>query len=145
MCHFVNWGCITVWFWVSLARCASHLSYALWLMCGSNRNNSLNILPKFFQILSSGVFLFSLSAHLLPSAQHCEQRSDVMVQTRGWQTGDQYPTTANGIPLLGVTAEGDTATSTAVSGSALKTTAPGLHSGLNSKNTLRDVSTECGN
>lgn len=44
----------------------------------------------------------------------------------------------------GVTAEGDTVTSTALSGSGLKTAVPGLQSGLNAS-TFRDVSGEGGN
>ena len=57
MCHFVNWGCITVWFWFSmnkLARCSTHL--LLWQMSGSNRNIiflSLNILPEIFHFFFS--------------------------------------------------------------------------------------------
>ena len=71
MCHFVNWGCITVCFgfrWINWPAVQIICLYALWQTCGSNRNIiflSLNVLPKMFQLFFSGAFLFSLSLHFL--------------------------------------------------------------------------------
>ena len=58
------------------------------------------------------------------SAVACKALYDAIVQTTGQDAGDQSPNDSSDVALRGVTAEGDTGTTTPYSGSPLKSAVP---------------------